>query len=417
MFYFLLLLLALLFGGYGAVSSQVEDASYDVHDEYAQDEDGDGRRIVLEVDGPDESAVKQVILTAGCDGYRIANVYDINYFVRDTVGMVGVPVDVYNENKTVWNSDRVQLTFCYDESRLSCEEDALIVMRYDGNIQSYDVLDNFRINKEENKVIVDVDCQGIYVLEDGIIWTGIWSGTYVQEPEYQEPDCDWHDEFYYEDIEKLADTSIYDGLGEYHITTAEQLAGLTKLVNEGYSFEGEDIYLDADLDLKGYQWVPIGWYYPADNGYLWHDFPFDGRFHGENHVIYNLRINEPQHSDIGLFGRTLSSFSVSDLGLVDCEIIGDYCVGAFLGDNINPGNYGMTNCFATGTVKGNISAGALVGSSAYLKMKDCYAYLRTGSVSEIAGDLRGGSMENCHLNDEESEAFLEIYISNPVETR
>lgn len=414
MFYFLLLLLALLFGGY---SSYGPHEDYGTYEDYTQNEREDDRKLVLEVDEADKPAVNKIILVANCSGYRMNNVYDIDYLIRDTVGMVGVPVEIYNVDKAVEPEDGAQITFFYDESKLSCEEDALIVMRYDEDAQFYDVLTDVRINKENNQVIADVACEGTYVLEDGIIWTGIWSGTYVQEPEYQEPDCDWHDEFYYEDIEKLADTSIYNGLGEYHITTAEQLAGLTKLVNEGYSFEGEDIYLDADLDLKGYQWVPIGWYYPADNGYLWHDFPFDGRFHGENHVIYNLRINEPQHSDIGLFGRTLSSFSVSDLGLVDCEIIGDYCVGAFLGDNINPGNYGMTNCFATGTVKGNISAGALVGSSAYLKMKDCYAYLRTGSVSEIAGDLRGGSMENCHLNDEESEAFLEIYISNPVETR
>lgn len=417
MFGLLLILLALLFGNYGTVSSHVEDNGYGVYDEAAEDEDVEGRKIVLEVDEPDKPAVTQIILTAGCSGYYITNVYDIDYLVRDTVGMVGVPVEVYNEDGEVKASDGVQLTFCYDESMLSCEEDALIVMRYDDDIHFYDVLEHFRINKEENKVIVDVERDGTYVLEDGVIWVGVWSGTYVQEPEYQEADCHWHDEFYYEDIEKLADTSIYDGSGEYHITTKEQLAGLTKLVNEGCSFSGEDIYLDADLDLNGYEWAPIGWYYPADNGHLWKDFPFDGHFYGQNHVIYNLRIYEPDNSDIGLFGRTLSSFSVSDLGLVNCEITGGYCVGAFLGDNINPGDYGMTNCFATGTVKGGTSAGALVGSSAYLKMKDCYAYLREGSVSEIAGDLRGGSMENCHLNDEESKAFLEVYISNPITTR
>lgn len=420
MFHLLLLILALLFGSYGTASSYAGGAGCDMNDVY-DEEIGDagsgGRRIVLDVDEPDKPAMKQLILTADCSGYYIENVYDIDYLVRDTVGMVGVPVNVYNERGTVRASDGVQLTFVYDEERLTCDEDALIVMRYDSERQMYDECSNFRISEAENKVIVDVDRAGTYVLEDGVIWSGIWSGTYVQEPQYHEADCHWHDEFYYQDIERLADTSIYDGSGEYHITTAEQFAGLTKLVNEGCSFSGEDIYLDADLDLQGFAWVPIGWYYPADNGHLWMDFPFDGHFYGQNHVIYNLKINAPDHSDVGLFGRTLSSFSVSDLGLVNCEIIGDYCVGAFLGDNINSGEYGMINCFATGTVKGALSAGALVGSSAYLKMKDCYAYLREGSVSEIAGDLRGGSMENCHLNDEESRVFLESYISDPVGAR
>lgn len=40
---------------------------------------------------------------------------------------------------------------------------------------------------------------------------------------------------------------------EYHITTAEQLAGLAQLVNDkttATSFAGKKIYLDNDLDLS-----------------------------------------------------------------------------------------------------------------------------------------------------------------------
>ena len=40
---------------------------------------------------------------------------------------------------------------------------------------------------------------------------------------------------------------------EYHITTAEQLAGLAQLVNDkttSTSFAGKKIYLDNDLDLS-----------------------------------------------------------------------------------------------------------------------------------------------------------------------
>ena len=61
-----------------------------------------------------------------------------------------------------------------------------------------------------------------------------------------------------------ADTSWYTGHEsetEYHITTAEQLAGLAQLVNDktaSVSFEGKTIYLDNDLDLSGSQWTPIG---------------------------------------------------------------------------------------------------------------------------------------------------------------
>ena len=50
-----------------------------------------------------------------------------------------------------------------------------------------------------------------------------------------------------------ADTSWYTGHeteSEYHITTAEQLAGLAQLINTGtITFEGKTVYLDNDLDL------------------------------------------------------------------------------------------------------------------------------------------------------------------------
>ena len=56
-----------------------------------------------------------------------------------------------------------------------------------------------------------------------------------------------------------ADTSWYTSVpdaSEYHISTAEQLAGLAQLVNDktaSVSFEGKTIYLDNDLDLSGTQ--------------------------------------------------------------------------------------------------------------------------------------------------------------------
>ena len=60
-----------------------------------------------------------------------------------------------------------------------------------------------------------------------------------------------------------ADTSWYTNApdaSEYHISTAEQLAGLAQLVNADTDrFVGKNFYLDNDLDLKGYEWISIGW--------------------------------------------------------------------------------------------------------------------------------------------------------------
>ena len=49
-----------------------------------------------------------------------------------------------------------------------------------------------------------------------------------------------------------ADTSWYsDDETVFHISTAEELAGLAELVNAGNTFEGRTVYLDADIDLGG----------------------------------------------------------------------------------------------------------------------------------------------------------------------
>ena len=64
--------------------------------------------------------------------------------------------------------------------------------------------------------------------------------------------------------ENWADVAITEWYGTgtastYTITTAEQLAGLAKLVNEeDNTFEGKTITLSANVDLAGKAWTPIG---------------------------------------------------------------------------------------------------------------------------------------------------------------
>ena len=351
---------------------------------------------VLEVDEPDKPAMVAARLEGDVSGYWIQNTYDIDYLSRDVVGMVGVPIEVHGYK--LLPEDELTLVFEYDPAMLECEETDLRVLWYNETDYWYETLTDYELDEKKNEISVPVEHLGTYVLEDIEIWTAVWNGTYEYENTMKEPTCHWHDHFNYEDIEALADTSIYDESREYYITTVEQLAGLVKLVNEGESFYGCNFYLQADLDLAGYDWAPIGWYYPADKGYLWKDFPFEGRFYGNNHTIYNMTIISPNQSDLGMFGRTLQTFQVHDLSLIDCYIEGKFYCGGILGDNINSGHsFGMTNCHMTGTVKGQLKSGALVGSSAKLRIKDCTADVEKGSVTELTGDLRGGYVENCEI--------------------
>lgn len=435
-FYIFVLILAMFFAKLEGNSSKLSDLLYDYEQDYDYKYDYDYEEpayvnAFVEVEESEKPAMEAAYLVGNALGYTIRNTYDIDYLSRDVVGMQGVPIEVYSYNATAVQNE-FSLVFEYDDAQLECAEEDLGILWYNESDYWYETLTNFETDYENNTVTVPVEQLGTYILEDMKTWESVWDGTYVyKENELpQEPECHWHDAFAYEDIEALADTAFFEvhnnyiiaageseevtgddiRAKEYHITTIEQLAGLVKLVNEGNSFYGCDFYLDADLDLAGYEWAPIGWYYPADNGYYGKDFPFEGRFFGNGHTIYNMSIVAPDHSDLGMFGRTLQSFEVHDLALIDCYIEGKFYVGGILGDNINYGDdFDMTNCFVSGIVKGRKDVGALVGSSAYLKLQDCYAVMEEGSTMELVGDLRSGYLENCSINDEVAQEVLSQY--------
>ena len=91
-----------------------------------------------------------------------------------------------------------------------------------------------------------------------------------------------------------ADTSWYTSAPDasaYHISTAEQLAGLAQLVNADpgtTNFAGKTFYLDNDLDLSGHEWISIGTGRGGSNP----EYSFCGVFDGQGHVISNLYSHE-----------------------------------------------------------------------------------------------------------------------------
>ena len=100
-----------------------------------------------------------------------------------------------------------------------------------------------------------------------------------------------------------ADLSFTDGHAgteedPHEISTAAQLAGLAALVNESNDFSGIHIKLTADIDLSGFDWIPIG---TESNN------PFRGRFDGAGYTVSGLTIGtdsmpEDQYQNTGLFG-------------------------------------------------------------------------------------------------------------------
>ena len=199
-----------------------------------------------------------------------------------------------------------------------------------------------------------------------------------------------------------ADTSWYtaDAI-EYHITTAEQLAGLAQLVNadEGKTnFKGKTFYLENDLDLAGHEWISIG----TVLGGTQPEYSFCGVFDGQGHVISNLYSHESyiegadeSHNLFrnALFGNVYDG-EVKNLGVVDAEIWIDPNDDSAAGKGILVdwmGKSKITNCWTSGSIysgtKTEKNIGGIVGVTVQgCTISGCYSTATlTGNFTNSGG--------------------------------
>jgi len=156
---------------------------------------------------------------------------------------------------------------------------------------------------------------------------------------------------------------------EFIITTAEQLAGLTKLVNGGKKFSGKTIKLGRNIvlnDTTNWQnWAnnsPVNNWVPIGNTSSLFDATintFDGIFDGNGFTISGVYINSSNLSQ-GLFGVLDNEVIIKKLGVTASYIKGDLYVGGLAG--ISGGKGGIiSNSYFIGTVIGKSFVGGLVG--------------------------------------------------------
>ena len=123
-------------------------------------------------------------------------------------------------------------------------------------------------NKEEQPIENENNGEDDISLLNSENGTDVWDGTI---------DTDWYTKA--EDGTETADKP-------YEISTAAQLAGLAKLVNDGTAeFSGKTIKLVEDIDLDNREWTPIGFILGKNKK------PFSGTFNGQGHTISGLSIN------------------------------------------------------------------------------------------------------------------------------
>ena len=199
-----------------------------------------------------------------------------------------------------------------------------------------------------------------------------------------------------------ADTSWYtaDAI-EYHITTAEQLAGLAQLVNADpgtTNFAGKTFYLDNDIDLSGHEWISIGTVLGGDCP----EYSFCGVFDGQGHVISNLYSHESyiegadeSHNLFrnALFGNVYDG-EVKNLGVVDAEIWIDPNDDSAAGKGILVdwmGKSKITNCWTSGSIysgtKTEKNIGGIVGVTVQgCTISGCYSTATlTGNFTNSGG--------------------------------
>ena len=130
----------------------------------------------------------------------------------------------------------------------------------------------------------------------------------------------------------------------------------------------------ADADYLTYNdpatdgWLPIG---DATT-------QFTGTFDGQGYEISGLYIDCPSTDFIGLFGYVDAGAEVSNVGMIDVDVLGGWPVGGVVG--VNRGT--VSNSYATGNVSGRLRVGGLVGLNNTGTVSNSYA---TGTVTRTSG--------------------------------
>lgn len=198
------------------------------------------------------------------------------------------------------------------------------------------------------------------------------------------------------------DTSWYQpDKDEFRLSTPEQLAGLSALVNgkdteypDGVSFENKTVLLDADIYLGNKPFTPIGHSLSGAQ-------KFAGTFNGQDHSIFNLNVTMVSVADsgnrFGLFG-TLTG-TCKNLNIKSAEINTPFdCYSAFIAGHANGGKivsctvdtYSKLSCVSSsnGAFAGRVENGGIIDSCINNAPITCTA-LEGSTKHVIVGGIAG----------------------------
>lgn len=175
------------------------------------------------------------------------------------------------------------------------------------------------------------------------------------------------------DGKKVSSGYTFSGSGTsenpYLIKSAADLAGLAANVNSGTNYQSKYFKLEANIDLMGHEWTPIG----TREKY------FYGNFDGNGKVITNLTISNATDC-AGLFG--IADGTIQNIVLRNASV--DGATAALLVGYAGGG--AIKSCKVDGVVRSDayIAAG-IVGSGDSVEISDCEV-----NVECYGGDYAGG---------------------------
>ena len=153
-----------------------------------------------------------------------------------------------------------------------------------------------------------------------------------------------------------------EGTDRISIKTVDELLQFAKAVDNGEYDDKTDavVSLDADLDLTGIAWTPIGSTFDADGNLLHY---FSGRFYGNGHTISNLDFSEnygkTEYPSFGLFsevyGAEISGLTiqgkldVSNSGYVYFGTVAGVAADSKISDCVSDVSFTDTDKYINGT--------------------------------------------------------------------
>ena len=187
------------------------------------------------------------------------------------------------------------------------------------------------------------------------------------------------------------------------ITTAEELAGMANDLTANY-------ILDADIDLAGITWNPIGTYKPSGESEEEQEIPasdaaFTGTFDGHGHTIRNLTITGEDGIAVGLFG-CIANTEVGNFTLENASTEGTIMVADAVGYSFTSTVHdvhlvnGKVTAYA-GEMSAEGMYGGIVGAGMASRIVDCSADAEitipdgTANAGIVGGGLELTSLVNC----------------------